>query len=151
MSSESQNKNLPFEPKSNRKKLPKTPPITDTNSTEEEQKEVKRKDMVIPDAVGKRMILRMVVLSGVPTTLGILTFIASYFAITKHLLELPHIAVVLVSMGFFGLGVLGLSYGVISTSWDEDNPGSLIGWDEFIINFQRLKSAWKSAREEKQN
>ncbi|MEL6937157.1 MAG: photosystem II biosynthesis protein, partial [Cyanobacteria bacterium J06607_17] len=37
-----------------------------------------------------------------------------------------------------GLGVLGLSYGVLSASWQEDEAGSLLGLTEFSINFRRL-------------
>jgi hypothetical protein len=53
--------------------------------------------------------------------------------------------VVLVSMGFFGLGVLGLSYGVLSASWDEEIPGTKLGWQEFTTNLGRMTSAWRSA------
>jgi len=52
-----------------------------------------------------------------------------------------------VSMGFFGLGVLGLSYGVLSASWDEEIPGSKLGWREFTTNWGRMTSAWRSARQ----
>jgi hypothetical protein len=48
-------------------------------------------------------------------------------------------------MGFFGLGVLGLSYGVLSASWDEDEPGTKFGWQEFKTNFGRMTAAWRSA------
>jgi Photosynthesis affected mutant 68 len=147
----SEPKNLPFEPKKNRKKpkSEKQPPVTSPTINSEEKTSVKREQMVIPDAVGKRMIARMVVLSGIPTAIGVIIFVGSYFVIINHWFDLPHIVTVLLSMGFFGLGVLGLSYGVISASWDEDEPGSLIGWDEFTTNFGRLTSAWRSAREQK--
>jgi hypothetical protein len=91
------------------------------------------------------MVSRMVILCGVPTTLGILTFFVSYLLVTKLGLALPNAAVVLVSMGFFGLGVVGLSYSVLSASWDEDKPGSFLGWREFVVNWQRMTSAWRSA------
>lgn len=98
----------------------------------------------IPKAVSDRMVGRVAFFSGVPTALGMLTFIASYFIVKQELFKLPHTAVVLVSMGFFGLGVLGLSYGALSASWDEDSPGSILGWQEFALNFGRLRSAWRS-------
>ena len=106
-----------------------------------------KESMAIPDAVSKRMVRRMALLCGIPSTLGISTFFVSYFLITKMGLELPHVAVVLVSMGFFGLGVLGLSYGLFSASWDEDTPGSILGWQEFTTNLGRTTSAWRSARQ----
>jgi hypothetical protein len=103
--------------------------------------------MAIPDAVSKRMVRRMVLLSGIPTTLGVASFFVSYFLIKNVGLKLPNTAVLLVSMGFFGLGVLGLSYGVLSASWDEDVPGTKLGWQEFTTNWGRMTSAWRSAGE----
>jgi hypothetical protein len=47
-------------------------------------------------------------------------------------------------MGFFGLGVLGLTYGVLSASWDEEHPGSTLGWAEFTTNFGRMRETWRS-------
>jgi UDP-N-acetylmuramyl pentapeptide phosphotransferase/UDP-N-acetylglucosamine-1-phosphate transferase len=101
--------------------------------------------MAIPEAVSKRMVRRMALLCGIPTVLGIATFFGSYFLVTNFGLKLPNPAVVLVSMGFFGLGVLGLSYGVLSASWDEEIPGTKLGWQEFTTNLGRMTSAWRSA------
>lgn len=100
----------------------------------------------IPDAVSRRMIKRMMVFCGIPSLLGISTFIVSYLLVSKDIMELPTYAVVLVSMGFFGLGVVGLSYGVLSASWDEEMPGSPLGLSEFSINFDRMTSAWRSQK-----
>lgn len=99
----------------------------------------------IPDVVSRRMARRMAFFCGIPTSLGILTFVVSYFIVTRGI-KLPNAAVVLVSMGFFGLGVLGLTYGILSACWDEERSGSLIGAEEFSTNFGRLRAAWKEAR-----
>lgn len=101
----------------------------------------------IPAVVSRRMARRMAVFCGIPTSLGILTFVVSYLIVT-HGIKLPNAAVVLVSMGFFGLGVLGLTYGILSACWDEERSGSLIGAEEFSTNFGRLRAAWKEAREQ---
>jgi len=61
--------------------------------------------------------------------LGMATFCCQ--VINHGWLKVPNVAVVLLSMGFFGLGVLGLSYGVLSASWDEEILGSKLGWQEF--------------------
>lgn len=106
-----------------------------------------RQDLAIPEVVSSRMIRRMVLLSGVPILFGVMTFLGSYYIVINDIFELPNTAVLLVSMGWFGLGVLGLSYGVISASWDEEASGSLVGWSEFTINFQRLVGAWQEARQ----
>jgi hypothetical protein len=102
----------------------------------------------IPDVVSRRMVRRMALLCGVPTFLGMSTFFVSYLLVTKELVNLPNVAVVLVSMGFFGLGVLGLTYGVLSASWDEEVPGSKLGWTEFITNLGRMRTAWRSPDKE---
>lgn len=109
-----------------------------------------RQDAAIPEEISRRMIKRMAFLCGVPTVLGLLTFVASYFIVINELIELPPIAVLLVSLGFFGLGVLGLSYGALSTSWEEGpDQGSLLGIDEFKLNFGRMRQAWKESKDAK--
>lgn len=76
-----------------------------------------------------------------------LTFVVSYFLVSQHLLKVPTVAVLLVSMGFFGLGVLGLSYGALSASWDEDRLGSWLGWQEFTKNVGVLTASWRSLKQ----
>jgi hypothetical protein len=147
MSPEPQRQRLPFEPASNRKKSPKNPPEAAPAAVGGEREgRLAKEKMAIPDAVSKRMIGRMALLCGVPTALGISTFIASYIIVSNEFFKLPNVAVVLVSMGFFGLGVLGLSYGVLSASWDEEIPGSKLGWKEFTTNLGRMRSAWQSRK-----
>jgi hypothetical protein len=141
---------LPFEPKTSRKKNRSTPssPPRESKSSQEPGKRtpIRKEDRVIPEAVSKRMIRRMALLSGVPTALGVLTFVVSYLILTQTEFDLPHVAVVLVSMGFFGLGVLGLSYGVLSASWDENRVGTLLGWQDFTQNLGRTIAAWRSVK-----
>ncbi len=150
-------KRLPFEPKPNRKKnRPPSPSVSQETQPKETQSRkspgskkrtpIRPEDRVIPDAVSKRMMRRMAILSGVPTALGIFTFVGSYWIVTQTDWELPNIAVVLVSMGCFGLGVVGLSYGVLSASWDEERVGSLIGWQDFTQNLGRTIAAWRSVK-----
>jgi hypothetical protein len=141
---------LPFEPSKRRKqaeqKAPLKSPVTSKLQTSSEAPVGSKESMAIPDVVSRRMIRRMALLCGIPTALGISTFFVSYFIVINDLFALPNSAVVLVSMAFFGLGVLGLSYGVLSASWDEESPGSLLGWEEFMTNFGRLTAAWRSPR-----
>ncbi len=87
--------------------------------------------------------------SGIPTVLGMMTFVASYFLVKQAGLDLPPSVVLLVSAGFFGLGVVGLSYGLLSASWDEENEGSLIGTEQFGVNFGRLRAGWKEGKQQK--
>jgi hypothetical protein len=112
-------------------------------------KNTPRKDVLgIPPEVNKRIARRVALFCGIPTFLGISIFIISYIIVVKHWADLPNVAVVLLSMLCFGLGVLGLSYGVLSASWEEDRVGSWWGGDEFGRNFGYLKEAWKNERAE---
>lgn len=96
------------------------------------------------------MVKRMALFCGIPTFLGVSSFFVSYFVVTQGI-ELPTTAVLFVSLGFFGLGVLGLSYGALSTSWDEFKPGGWLGWSEFMLNLGRMKQAWQDARNQSSN
>lgn len=95
------------------------------------------------------MARRMAFFSGVPTALGMATFVVSYILVVRLHYKIPNTAVLLVSLAFFGLGVLGLSYGLLSASWDEDRVGSLLGSEEFGANTSRILKAWKEARQQR--
>jgi hypothetical protein len=140
---EESRKSLPFEPGANKPRpavAKRKPVIMNKPERDSTALEASR----IPDAVGKRMISRSVVLSGTPTVLGMLVFIGSYFAI-KNGINLPNVAVLLASMGCLGLGVLGLSYGVLSASWEEDKDGTWLGLEEFKLNFGRMRAGYKQS------
>ncbi len=155
---------IPFEPNSGKKNAdktplpqPKKPEFGKSGSKKSESskpnsgKPNKSQDAdgTIPPEVNKRLVRRSAIFSGIPTSLGFITFIASYVIVVKKWADLPNSAVVLVSMGFLGIGVLGLSYGAISASWDENRVGHWWGWQEFKQNFGYLQDAWKAQRAEK--
>ncbi len=140
---------LPLEPKDKKKERPAAlkKRAVESPSSKSKIKPV-RKESGIPEAVSQRMVRRMIAFCGVPTLFGLVSFPAGYF-ILKQGIELPNVAVLLVSLGFLGLGVLGLSYGVLSAAWDEE-PGTLLGWPEFQLNLGRTLGSWKEARERNQ-
>ena len=153
MPSEPQRESLPFEPKSSKQSSGKAASSGASSSKESSKPSVKttsgkassgrsdgsqKDDGSIPEVVSRRMMRRMAVFSGVPTFLGMSSFFVSYILLTRHIVELPNVVVLLVSLGCFGLGVIGLSYGVLSASWQEEEAGSLLGLTEFSINFRRL-------------
>lgn len=41
----------------------------------------------------------------------------------------------------------GITYSVMSASWDEDIEGSALGWEEFTSNVDSLKSGLSRSRE----
>jgi hypothetical protein len=105
----------------------------------------------IPDVVSRRMVQRVALFSGIPTALGMSTFVLSYLAVSQNWFALPTYAVLLVSLGWFGLGVLGVSYGVLSASWDEEVMGSRLGFAEFGSNWTRMTEAWRSQSQRQRN
>lgn len=133
---------LPFEPKS-RKPEPKAKKQPIRKAAEPQAKPQTGQDVGIPQVVSQRMARRMAFFCGVPTVLGMLTFIVSYLLVSNDLLLLPTYAVLLVSLGWFGLGVLGLTYGVLSASWEEEAVGSRLGIAEFKTNLGRTTDAWR--------
>jgi len=100
------------------------------------------KQQSIPPAVANRMARRIAVATGIPTVLGMASFIISYLAVSRGLLDIPPVVTLLTSGGLFLLGVLGLSYGVLSASW-EDAPGTLLGLEQIGKNVGRLRSSFK--------
>lgn len=162
MSSESTRDRLPFEPGKRKKSAkkaadrateqnqPSRPTAKAEATNNPPSKAIAKEDRAIPEVVSNRMIRRMAILCGIPSALGMATFIVSYWITINEIFELPNTAVVLVSLGFFGLGVLGLSYGVLSASWDPEVSGSLVGWSEFTTNLGRMTQAWRTAKEKRQ-
>jgi len=164
MSKEPSRQGIPFERPKNKKKPTKTKtkkPSGEAIATGEEKtgqkvseekkepKKLSKGDRAIPEAVSRRMVTRMVLLSGIPLLMALLTFVGSYFIITNELFPLPNQAVLIVSLAFFGLSVIGVSYGIFSASWEEETTGSLLGWQEFNVNFGRTTEAWRSAKKNK--
>ena len=135
---------LPFEPQTKKKtKKNKRPPSTSTTSKNIDRRSTNPAG--IPKAVSQRMVRRMAIFSGIPTVLGMSSFLIAYWIVSQDLFELPTSAVFAVSLGLFGLGVIGLSYGLFSTSWEEA-PGSWWGWQEFKTNFRKTIGAWRSQK-----
>lgn len=105
-----------------------------------------RTQQAIPDAVASRMARRIALATGVPTLLGMAVFIASYLLVSRKLLDIPPSLTLLASGGCFLLGLVGLSYGVLSASW-EDGPGSLLGIEQIPLNLSRIKTSLRALRQ----
>lgn len=160
MANESQRGRLPFEPSSKKgkkaekvekpEKAPAKPSVATTAKTRKSSESRSSRDRAsaaIPEVVNRRMLRRVAFFSGVPTALGVLIFFVSYLLLTRHIIEFPKVLVLLSTLACFGLGVVGLTYGALSASWDEDRLGGLLGFDEFSLNFKRMTGAWRDARE----
>jgi hypothetical protein len=94
----------------------------------------------IPEVVANRMARRIAITTGCPTLLGMAVFVASYLLVSRQILDIPPGVTLLASGACFLLGLLGLSYGVLSSSW-ENAPGTLLGAEQIVLNLGRLRAA----------
>ena len=96
----------------------------------------------IPKYVANRMARRIIITTGIPTLSGMGVFIGSYYVISRGIAEIsPTLTLVSSAMCFF-IGLLGLSYGILSASWDYE-PGSFLGLENIKPNISRIKDAFK--------
>ncbi len=93
----------------------------------------------IPQTVSNRMARRIAISTGIPTLMGMGVFVASYLLISQKILDIPPGITLVSSGGCFLLGLVGLSYGIFSSSWLEQ-PGSILGFEQIKPNIKRLRS-----------
>tara|TARA_B100000945_G_C20380097_1_gene596742 strand:+ start:45 stop:491 length:447 start_codon:yes stop_codon:yes gene_type:complete len=98
----------------------------------------------IPKYVADRMARRIFFTAGVPTIMGMSVFVISYIIVTRNIAEIPPSSTIAISALFFLLGLAGLSFGILSASWDKE-PGSFFGIENIPMNIQRAKAAFKPA------
>jgi hypothetical protein len=101
----------------------------------------------IPKVVSNRMVRRVAIISGIPSVLAFGVFPISYYASLQGWISLPPFITLVASVACLTLGLGGISYGVLSASWDEDLEGSLIGFQEFKLNLSRLRASRKAQRD----
>lgn len=84
------------------------------------------------------MIARMAIFGGLPTFGGIGAFVWFYFQATKDDNVFQPTAVAAATTVPWVLGLLGIGFGALSASWDEEDEGSALGADELKLNVGRL-------------
>ena len=104
----------------------------------------KKSSSGIPKYVADRMARRIFFTAGIPTIMGMSVFVVSYFIVTRNIAEIPPSSTIAISALFFLLGLAGLSFGILSASWDKE-PGSFFGIENIPMNIQRAKAAFKPA------
>ena len=106
-----------------------------------------RQSSGIPKYVANRMARRIAFTTGIPTLSGMGVFIGSYFLISKGIAEISPTVTLVSSAMCFLVGLLGLSYGILSASWDL-NPGSFLGFENIQPNISRIKDAFKTSKKD---
>ena len=102
----------------------------------------KKSSSGIPKYVADRMAKRIFFAAGIPTIMGMSVFVVSYIIVTRNIAEIPPSSTIAISALFFLLGLAGLSYGILSASWDKE-PGTFFGIENIPMNIQRAKAAFK--------
>ena len=105
------------------------------------------KNSSIPSYVANRMARRIAFTTGIPTLSGMGVFIGSYFLISKGIADISPTLTLVSSAICFLVGLLGLSYGILSASWDF-NPGSFLGFENIKPNISRMKDAFKTSQKD---
>lgn len=115
----------------------------DNEDNEDNEEEDARDQGIIPEVVTNRMMNRMGFSVGVPLFIGLLFFPFFYYLKVGLKIDVPTWVPFIVSFFFFGSALLGVSYGIVSSSWDPLREGSLLGWNEAQKNWPVF---WQSLR-----
>ena len=91
----------------------------------------------IPKYVADRMARRIFFTAGIPTIMGMSVFVVSYIIVTRNIAEIPPSSTIAISALFFLLGLGGLSFGILSASWDKE-PGSFFGIENIPLNIETV-------------
>jgi hypothetical protein len=92
----------------------------------------------------------MVAFAGVPFFLGIGAF--GFFFLLKYKYDIVVIPPVVgyATLGLFGVSLFGLTYGIMSASWDPARVGTLLGWEEAQRNFiSTVDGFWRARIQER--
>jgi hypothetical protein len=101
----------------------------------------------IPERVAMRMGQRMLPLVGVPLFLGLGSFVGFWYFATYKDMEFQPVTVAVTTIGLLVVGLLGITYSIFSTSWDEDREGGLLGIEEAKKNLGNIKEGLGRSRE----
>ncbi|XP_071692768.1 protein PAM68, chloroplastic [Rutidosis leptorrhynchoides] len=128
-------------------KKPMNPKKLNNNEEEDyEDEEIEREAGVIPEVVTNRMMGRIGLSVGIPLFTGLLFFPFFYYLKVGLKIDVPTWIPFIVSFVFFGTALAGVSYGIVSTSWDPMREGSLLGWNEAQKNWPVFwQSLWGSS------
>lgn len=102
---------------------------------------------VIPEQVAQRMGKRMLPFVGIPLFGVMATFITFWYLATYKNYEFQPALVAFSTIAVLGAGLLGITYSVMSASWDVEEEGSALGVEEFKTNLGSIRDGLKRTRE----
>lgn len=101
----------------------------------------------IPEKVAMRMGKRMLPFVGIPLFGSMGAFVAFWYFATYKDMEFQPGAVAVTTTVLLLSGLLGITYSIVSASWDEDREGSLLGIEEFQKNVGNIKEGLDRSKE----
>jgi hypothetical protein len=102
---------------------------------------------VIPERVAQRMGKRMIPFVGIPLFGVMGAFVVFWYLATYKNYEFQPALVAFSTIGILGVGLVGITFSVMSASWDDDEEGSALGFDEFKTNFDSIKGGLKRTKQ----
>ena len=101
----------------------------------------------VPQIVADRMITRIATFFGVPVFGGLLLFGVSLYVSKTSDFVIPPNLLAYATQAPFVLGLIGITYGILSASWEPDNEGSMLGIEEFKTNYNRIQEGLQRTRD----
>ena len=89
----------------------------------------------------------MIPFVGIPLFGTCASFIGFWYMAVYKDQEFQPALVATTSFVFLAVGLLGITYSVLSASWDDDREGSGLGFDEFQTNVGNLKDGLARTKE----
>lgn len=102
---------------------------------------------VIPEKVAQRMGKRMLPFVGVPLFGAMGSFVGFWYMATYRDMEFQPALVATSTIVLLVVGLVGITYSIMSASWDPDREGSFLGLDEFSKNVENIKTGLSRSRE----
>ena len=100
----------------------------------------------VPQVVADRMITRIATFFGIPVFGGLSLFVI-FFIVRQQLdIVVPPTIVAYATQLPFVLGLIGITYGILSSSWEEED-GSALGFEEAKTNLGRIREGLKNTKE----
>jgi len=109
--------------------------------------QVKEQPAAIPEKVANRMGARALPFVGIPIFGGMGAFVLFWYLATYKDLEFEPSLVAATTIGLLVVGLAGITYSVMSTSWDEDREGTFLGTEEFSRNVDNLKAGFGRSKQ----
>lgn len=105
---------------------------------------------VIPEKVAQRMGKRMLPFVGIPLLGGMGAFVGFWYMATYRDMEFQPVLVAGTTIALLAIGLVGITYSMMSASWDADREGTLLGTEEFSRNVGNIKDGLSRSGENAQ-